>query len=122
MAKGRFFRKSVGSQRALSQRRKALALGAALAIGIAGALALLLMGCGGGNPGAVVPPSLSLGGGFGPDIITGKKDVMDSDPSSANPGGVPIFYQNVVLGGIGVVTSSDGVRLPYFKFPRNPTD
>ena len=56
MAKGRFFRKSIGSQRALSQRRKALALGAALAIGIAGALALLLMGCGGGNRGAVVPP------------------------------------------------------------------
>ncbi|MGB7027518.1 MAG: heme-binding protein [Candidatus Acidiferrum sp.] len=31
---------------------------------------------------------------------------MDSDPLSVNPGGVPIFYQNVVLGGIGVVTSS----------------
>ena len=53
-----------------------------------------------------VPPSLALGGGFGLGIITGKKDVMDSDPNAVNPGGVPIFYQNVVLGGVGVVTSS----------------
>ena len=53
-----------------------------------------------------VPPSLALGGAFGPGIVTGKKDVMDSDPNTVNPGGVPIFYQNVVLGGIGVVTSS----------------
>jgi uncharacterized protein GlcG (DUF336 family) len=53
-----------------------------------------------------VPPSLTLDGGFGLGIITGKKDVMDSDPNAVNPGGVPIFYRNVVLGGIGVVTSS----------------
>jgi len=53
-----------------------------------------------------IPPSLALGGGFGPGVITGKKDVLDSDPDSVNPGGVPIFYQNVVLGGIGVVTAS----------------
>ncbi len=244
MARDRFLKKSVGSQRALSQRRKALALGAALAIGIAGTLALLLIGCGGGNPSAVVPPpptpavqplqiadvqkivqaavnsvavdmvvavvdragfvlgvyktqnapamaignfsmsvnaddlavalartgaffsndqaplssrtvrfisgihfpagianqpnadlygientnrgctlvndpafeskvppSLALGGGFGPGIITGKKDVMDSDPNTANPGGVPIFYHNVVLGGIGVVTSSANLNV-----------
>ena len=234
----------MGSQRALTQRRKALALGAALAIGIAGAIALLLIGCGGGNPGAVVPPpsvpavtplqiadvqkivqaavnavgvdmvvavvdragfvlgvyqtqnapatgpgnfgttvnagdlavalartgaffsndqaplssrtvrfisgihfpagianqppadlygientnrgctlvndpvfeskvppSLALGGAFGPGIITGKKDVMDSDPNTVNPGGVPIFYQNVVLGGIGVVTASANLNV-----------
>jgi len=244
MARDRFLKKSVGSQRALNQRRKALALGAALAIGIAGALALLLIGCGGGSPSAVVPPpptpavqplqisdvqkivqaavnsvaadmvvavvdragfvlgvyktqnapamaignfsmsvnaddlavalartgaffsndqaplssrtvrfisgihfpagianqpnadlygientnrgctlvndpafeskvppSLPLGGGFGPGIITGKKDVMDSDPNTVNPGGVPIFYQNVVLGGIGVVTSSANLNV-----------
>lgn len=53
-----------------------------------------------------IAPSLALGGGFGPGVITGKKDVMDSDPNVVNPGGVPIFYQNVVLGGVGVVTSS----------------
>jgi uncharacterized protein GlcG (DUF336 family) len=51
-------------------------------------------------------PSLALGGGFGPGILTGKADAMDSNPLTVNPGGVPIFYQNVVVGGIGVVTSS----------------
>jgi uncharacterized protein GlcG (DUF336 family) len=53
-----------------------------------------------------IPRSSSLGGGFGLGVITGKKDVMDSLPNMVNPGGVPIFYQNVVLGGIGVVTTS----------------
>lgn len=53
-----------------------------------------------------IPPSSSLGGGFGLGVITGKKDVMDSDPNVVSPGGVPIFYQNVLLGGIGVVTAS----------------
>ena len=244
MAKSRFIRKPVGSQRALNQRRNTLALGAALAIGIAGAIALLFIGCGGGNPSAVVPPppipavqplliadvrelvratanavgvdmvvavvdragfvlgvyhtqnaptmavgnfsmsvnaddlavalartgaffsndqaplssrtvrfisgihfpagianqppadlygientnrgctlvndpvfenkvppSLALGGAFGPGMITGKKDLLDSDPNSVNPGGVPIFYQNVVLGGIGVVTASNNLNV-----------
>jgi uncharacterized protein GlcG (DUF336 family) len=57
------------------------------------------------------PPSSSLSGGFGLGVITGKKDVMDSDPNSVNPGGVPIFYHNVVLGGVGVVTSSANLDL-----------
>lgn len=58
-----------------------------------------------------IPPSLALGGGFGPGVITGKTDAMDSDPLAVNPGGVPIFYQNVVLGGVGVVTSSIDLNL-----------
>jgi len=58
-----------------------------------------------------VPPSSALGGGFGLGIITGKKDILDSDPNAVNPGGVPIFYQNVVLGGIGVVTSSTNANV-----------
>jgi uncharacterized protein GlcG (DUF336 family) len=53
-----------------------------------------------------IPPSLALGGGFGPGVLTGKADAMDSNPLAVNPGGVPIFYQNVVVGGVGVVTSS----------------
>jgi uncharacterized protein GlcG (DUF336 family) len=57
------------------------------------------------------PPSSALGGGFGPGIVTGKKDVMDSDADAVNPGGVPIFYQNVVLGGVGVVTSSTNLNV-----------
>ena len=58
-----------------------------------------------------LPPSRAVGGGFGPGVITGKKDVMDSDPNVVNPGGVPIFYQNVVLGGVGVVTSSTNLNV-----------
>jgi uncharacterized protein GlcG (DUF336 family) len=58
-----------------------------------------------------IPPSLALGGGFGPGILTGKADPMDSNPLAVNPGGVPIFYQNVVVGGIGVVTSSGDLNV-----------
>ena len=53
-----------------------------------------------------IPPSLTLSGGFGPGAITGKVDTNDSNATAVNPGGVPIFYKNVVLGGIGVVTSA----------------
>jgi uncharacterized protein GlcG (DUF336 family) len=58
-----------------------------------------------------IPPSLALGGGFGPGVLTGKADTMDSNPLAVNPGGVPIFYQNVVVGGIGVVTSSSDLNV-----------
>jgi len=61
-----------------------------------------------------VPPSLTLGGGFGPGIITGKADTNDSNAAAVNPGGVPIFYKNVVLGGIGVVTSSTNANVAEF--------
>ena len=57
-----------------------------------------------------IPPSLALGGGSGPGVLTGKADLMDSDPAAVNPGGVPIFYKNVVLGGIGVVTASSNLN------------
>src|SRR5258708_3734348 len=53
-----------------------------------------------------IPPSLALGGGFGPGVITGKADAMDSNSTAVKPGGVPIFYKYVVVGGIGVVTAS----------------
>src|SRR6266852_3885610 len=49
-------RKPVESRRALQQRQKMLAVGLALAVGIAGALAMLLIGCGGGSSAPVVPP------------------------------------------------------------------
>jgi uncharacterized protein GlcG (DUF336 family) len=35
-------------------------------------------------------------------IITGKKDTNDSDPTVVNPGGIPIYRGNVLVGGIGV--------------------
>ncbi len=58
-----------------------------------------------------VPSSLALGGGFGLGVLTGKAELMDSDPTAVNPGGVPIFYKNVVLGGIGVVTASSNLNV-----------
>jgi len=61
-----------------------------------------------------IPPSLTLSGGIGPGIITGKADANDSSASAVNPGGVPIFYKNVVLGGIGVVTSASDLNVAEF--------
>jgi uncharacterized protein GlcG (DUF336 family) len=58
-----------------------------------------------------IPPSLTLGSGFGLGILTGKADVMDSNATAVNPGGVPIFYKNVVVGGIGVVTASNNLNV-----------
>lgn len=61
-----------------------------------------------------IPPSQALGTGPGLGVITGKADTMDSDAAAVNPGGVPIFYKNVVLGGIGVVTSSANSNVAEF--------
>lgn len=58
-----------------------------------------------------VPPSLALGGGFGLGVLTGKADMNDSDATTVNPGGVPIFYKNVAVGGIGVVTTSNNLNV-----------
>jgi uncharacterized protein GlcG (DUF336 family) len=58
-----------------------------------------------------IPPSLALGGGFGLGVLTGKDHVNDSNATAVNPGGVPIFYKNVVVGGIGVVTSSNNLNV-----------
>jgi uncharacterized protein GlcG (DUF336 family) len=58
-----------------------------------------------------IPPSLALGGGFGLGVLTGKADINDSDATTVNPAGVPIFYKNVVVGGIGVVTTSSNLNV-----------
>jgi len=60
-------------------------------------------------PGMAVNPSTSLTGGTGLGIITGKSQLDDSDPNAVNPGGVPIFRNGVVLGGIGVAGVSHDV-------------
>jgi uncharacterized protein GlcG (DUF336 family) len=60
-------------------------------------------------PGKALQPSLSLGGGTGLGIITGKADLQDSDPNAVNPGGVPIFRSGVVVGGVGVAGVSSAV-------------
>ena len=55
-------------------------------------------------PSLALPPSNVPGSGLG--ILTGKANSNDSNPTAVNPGGVPVFYKNVVVGGIGVVAST----------------
>jgi uncharacterized protein GlcG (DUF336 family) len=58
-------------------------------------------------PGQGVNPARSIDGlSLGLGIITGKADIMDSDPTAVNPGGVPLFKNGYVVGGVGVVSSS----------------
>jgi uncharacterized protein GlcG (DUF336 family) len=49
-----------------------------------------------------IHPSTAMGGGPGAGIITGKADVLDSDPNAVNPGGLGIYKGAVLVGGIGV--------------------
>lgn len=54
-----------------------------------------------------VPPATALSGAIpGLGVITGKKDVYDSDPTAVNPGGVPLFKNGELVGGVGVVAST----------------
>jgi uncharacterized protein GlcG (DUF336 family) len=49
------------------------------------------------------PPARSIDGvtpGLG--ILTGKANLKDSDPAAVNPGGVPLYKQGVMVGGVGV--------------------
>ena len=58
-------------------------------------------------PGQSINPARSIDGlSLGLGIITGKADVMDSDPTAVDPGGVPLFKNGYVVGGVGVVSSS----------------
>jgi uncharacterized protein GlcG (DUF336 family) len=54
--------------------------------------------------GLAVPAARSIDGlttGLG--IITGKADLFDGDPTAVNPGGVPLYKNGQVVGGVGVV-------------------
>jgi len=58
-------------------------------------------------PGQSLPPSgLLHAAGPGLGIQTGKADIYDSNSDAVNPGGVPIFKNNRVAGGIGVVAAA----------------
>jgi uncharacterized protein GlcG (DUF336 family) len=60
--------------------------------------------------GQSLPPSTSIHGpGPGLGIQTGKQDVYDSNGDAVNPGGIPIFKNNRVAGGVGVVAASNTV-------------
>jgi uncharacterized protein GlcG (DUF336 family) len=60
-------------------------------------------------PGQSINPARSIDGlNLGLGVITGKADVMDSDPTAVNPGGVPLFKNGYLVGGVGVVSTSAG--------------
>ena len=56
--------------------------------------------------GKTLNPSRTIDGtSTGLGIITGKADVNDSDPTAVNPGGVPLFKNGRLVGGVGVVAA-----------------
>jgi uncharacterized protein GlcG (DUF336 family) len=62
-------------------------------------------------PGHALPPSRSIDGSTtGLGIITGKADVFDSDPTAVNGGGVPLFKNGHLAGGVGVAGGSNDVN------------
>ena len=76
-----------------------------------------------------IRPSTALGGGPGSGIITGKTDVLDSNPNAVNPGGLPIYKGAILVGGIGVAavapdvaefTAFSGALAPGFSPVPNP--
>src|SRR5262249_538117 len=69
------------------------------------------------NPGKEVPRAKALNDGACNNsdrtgcslgITTGKADLFDSDANAVNPGGVPIFKGDVLVGGIGVTGDISG--------------
>jgi uncharacterized protein GlcG (DUF336 family) len=61
-------------------------------------------------PGQQMSPARSINRSTtGLGIITGKADTNDSDPTAVNPGGVPLFKNGAVVGGVGVVSNSPDI-------------
>jgi uncharacterized protein GlcG (DUF336 family) len=65
---------------------------------------------------ATVPPATTIAGARpGLGVATGKADTMDDDPTAVNPGGIPIFKNGDVVGGIGI-TGVDPLTAEYAAF------
>jgi len=61
-------------------------------------------------PGQAIPPATLINGSSpGLGIITGKANVFDSEPNAVNPGGVPLFENGTLVGGVGVVAADPNV-------------
>lgn len=61
-------------------------------------------------PGQAVPPARSIDGtSTGLGVATGKADILDSDPTAVNSGGVPLFKNGQLVGGIGVAGAAPNV-------------
>ena len=61
-------------------------------------------------PGKAIPPATMINGSSpGLGVITGKANVFDSVPFAVNPGGVPLFENNTLVGGVGVVAADVNV-------------
>jgi uncharacterized protein GlcG (DUF336 family) len=67
-------------------------------------------------PGQALPPAQSLAGGNGSGlgVITGKADLTDSDSKAVNPGGVPLFKNGSLVGGVGVVSMEGRLDIAEF--------
>jgi uncharacterized protein GlcG (DUF336 family) len=70
------------------------------------------------NAGKAIQPAQSINGlpcnpfiriGCGLGIATGKSDLVDTDPTAVNPGGIPVFKDGILVGGIGVAGVSSAV-------------
>ena len=61
-------------------------------------------------PGQEFPSARTIDGSApGLGIATGKKDVFDSDPNAVNPGGIPIYKNGRMVGGVGIAGVSPEV-------------
>ncbi len=60
------------------------------------------------SPAQSLPQARSIDGTTtGAGVVTGKKDVFDSDANAVNPGGVPIFKNGHLAGGVGVAGAAN---------------
>ena len=67
--------------------------------------------------GVNLPRSTSIDGtGPGLGITTGKADVYDSQQNAVNPGGVPLYKNNIEVGGIGVVAPTGPMSGPVAEY------